>query len=71
MAKRAGIDAELVCRYSTRVGMMQDLVASGTKLPALMTAGRWKSAERPARYTERLSEGRGAVARYYEAVTGD
>ena len=71
MAQRAGIDKEFISGHSCRVGMAQDLVAAGTELPALMTAGRWKSAEMPARYTERLSAGRGAVARYYETVVGE
>ena len=39
--------------------------AAGVELPALMTAGRWKSSRMPARYTERQAVGRGAVARYY------
>ena len=51
---------------SRSVGMAQDLAASGVELPELMTAGRWKSARMPARYTERQSAGRGAVARYYQ-----
>ena len=29
--------------------MAQDLAASGVELPALMTAGRWKSSRMPAR----------------------
>ena len=59
-------------RFKTccRVGMAQDLVKSGVELPALMTAGRWKSAKVPARYTERQAAGRGAVARYYQESGG-
>ena len=49
-----------------RVGMAQDLAATGVELPALMTAGRWKSSRMPVRYTERQAAGRGAVARYYQ-----
>ena len=45
--------------------MVQDLAAAGVELPALMTAGRWKSSRMPGRYTERQAAGRGAVARYY------
>ena len=45
--------------------MAQDLAATGVDLPALMSAGRWKSSRMPARYTERQAAGRGAVARYY------
>ena len=53
-----------------RVGMAQDLVKNGVELPALMTAGRWKSAKMPARYTERQAADRGAVARYYHGRGG-
>ena len=52
--------------HSGRVGMAQDLAASGVELPALMTAGRWKSSKMPARYIERQAAGRGAVARNYQ-----
>ena len=52
--------------HSGRVGMAQDLAATGVELPALMTAGRWKSSRMPAKYTERQAAGRGAVARYYQ-----
>ena len=45
--------------HSGRVGMAQDLVKSGVELPALMTAGRWKSSKMPARYTERKAADRG------------
>ena len=56
--------------HSGRVGMAQDLVKNGVELPALMTAGRWKSSTMPARYTERQSADRGAVARYYREGRG-
>ena len=65
MAERAGIDASLISGHSARVGMAQDLVAHGAELAAVMQAGRWKSPTMPARYAERLSAGRGAVAQYY------
>ena len=39
--------------HSGRVGKAQDLVKSGVELPALTTAGRWKSSKMPAQYTER------------------
>ena len=45
--------------------MAQDLSAAGAELPELMTAGRWDSPTMPAKYTEALAAGRGAVARYY------
>ena len=50
---------------SRSVSRAQDLAASGVELPALMSAGRWKSSRMPARYTERQAADRGAVARYY------
>ena len=63
-AEAAGL-GEGYTGHSGRVGMAQDLVKSGVELPALMTAGRWKSSKMPARYTERQAADRGAVARYY------
>ena len=56
--------------HSGRVGMAQDLARTGVELPALMTAGRWKSSRMPARYTERQAADRGAVARYYQEAGG-
>ena len=64
-AKAAGL-GEGYTGHSGRVGMAQDLTNTGTELPALMTAGRWKNSKMPARYTERQAAGRGAVARYYQ-----
>ena len=51
--------------HSPRVGMAQDLMASGCELPGLMQAGRWDSPAMPVRYTRFLAAARGAVARYY------
>ena len=62
-------DTNLAPRLSNssgRVGMAQDLAKTGAQLPALMTAGRWKSSTMPARYTESQAAARGAVARYYQ-----
>ena len=53
--------------HSARIGMAQDLAASGTELPALMVAGRWESERMPAHYARSEYAGRGAVARYYGA----
>ena len=64
-AKAAGL-GEGFTGHSGRVGMAQDLVKGGVELPALMTAGRWKSSKMPSRYTERQAADRGAVARYYQ-----
>ena len=68
-AEAAGL-GEGFTGHSGRVGMAQDLVKSGVELPALMTAGRWKSSKMPARYTERQAADRGAVARYYQEDRG-
>ena len=64
-AKAAGL-GEGYTGHSGRVGMAQDLANTGTELPALMTAGRWKNSKMPARYTERETAARGAVAKYYQ-----
>ena len=68
-AKAAGL-GEGYTGHSGRVGMAQDLVKSGVELPALMTAGRWKSSKMPAKYTERQAADRGAVAKYYQEQGG-
>jgi hypothetical protein len=66
MAVSARIDrAEDVSGHSCRVGMAQDLVASGAELASVMQVGRWKTAAMPARYSENLIATRGAVAEYY------
>lgn len=62
LAVRARLDPTDVSGHSCRVGTAQDLVALGLDLPAVMQAGRWKTATMPARYAERLLPGRGAVA---------
>ena len=64
-AKAAGL-GEGFTGHSGRVGMAQVLAATGVEMPALMTAGRWKSSRMPARYIECQAAGRGAVARYYQ-----
>ena len=51
--------------HSARVGMAQDLVANGADLAGVMQAGRWKSAQMPARYSSRLMAKDGAVAQLY------
>ena len=64
MTKVAGL-GDGFSGHSARVGMAQDLSAAGTELGQLMNAGRWKTAEMPARYTENQALERGAVAGYY------
>ena len=44
-----------------RVGMAQDLSASGCELPELMAAGRWESPQMPARYTRSQAAARGRL----------
>ena len=68
--KAAAVHAGLGDGFTGHVGMAQDLARSGVELPALMTAGRWKSSRMPARYTEREAAHRGAVARYYQETGG-
>jgi len=51
--------------HSARVGMAQDLAEAGVELPALMTAGRWRRSEMPARYIRKIALRRGAIARFY------
>ena len=50
---------------SLRVGMAQDLAASGADFPELCQAGRWQSPTMAIRYTRSQATDRGAVARYY------
>jgi site-specific recombinase XerD len=66
MAGRAGLDPARISGHSGRVGMAQDLMASGTDTAAIQQAGRWKTPVMPARYTERIEASRGAVARYHQ-----
>ena len=73
VARDAGLPDETIARlsgHSCRVGMAQDLVASGADLAGVMQAGRWKSPHMPARYSTWLQAKRGAVARMYERADG-
>lgn len=63
-AEAAGIDATDITSHSPRVGMAQDLAASGISIAGLMGAGRWKSAATAIRYTERVSASDTPVGRY-------
>ncbi len=65
LARKAGLPDAAIARmsgHSCRVGMAQDLVAAGADVAGLMQAGRWKSMQMPARYSERLEAKRGVVA---------
>lgn len=66
-AARAARLGEGFSGHSPRVGMAQDLTASGATLPELMQAGRWQSSTMPALYTRSQAASRGAVAKYYAA----
>lgn len=63
-ARAAGL-GEGFSGHSPRVGMAQDLTASGAGLVAIMVAGRWKSERMPAHYSRKEAVAGGAVARYY------
>ena len=55
MARRAGLAPEAVdgiSAHSTRVGALHDMIADGVALPALLRAGRWKSADAVQRYAD-------------------
>jgi integrase len=65
MARRAGLSADETAHisgHSTRVGSAQDMLRYGEQLPAIMQAGRWKTAEMVGRYTAKQG------ARYSAAV---
>ena len=65
MAERAGLSAQVVrwiSGHSPRVGAAQDMIASGIGIPAIMQAGRWKSASMVQRYGERLLAERNGAA---------
>ena len=65
MAERAGLPARVVRRlsgHSPRVGAAQDMIAKGIGIPAIMQAGRWKSAHMVQRYGERLLAKRNGAA---------
>jgi integrase len=59
--------AEGISGHSLRVGMAVDLVAADLDLPSVMQAGGWSTPRMVARYTEKLTARRGAVARYHGA----
>jgi hypothetical protein len=57
--------AAAVTGHSLRVGMAQDLVAADLDVASVMQAGGWSTPRMVARYTEKLTAHRGAVARFY------
>ncbi len=57
MARRAGLPDDFVdslAGHSTRVGPVQDMIACGIELPAILQSGRWKTTRMVQRYGERL-----------------
>ena len=65
MACRAGLPEALVeglSGHSARVGAAQDMIAAGIELPAILQAGRWKTATMVNRYGERLLARRSGAA---------
>ena len=74
MAERAGLADETVRRisgHSPRVGATQDMIASGIGIPAIMQAGRWRSASMVQRYGERLLAQRNGAAQLARAQNRD
>ena len=65
MARRAGLfDAivDALAGHSTRVGPVQDMIACGIELPAILQSGRWKTTRMVQRYGERLLARRSGAA---------
>ena len=65
MAQRAGLPGEVVKKlsgHSPRVGALQDMIAAGIEMPAILQSGRWKSAAMVQRYGERLLAQRSGAA---------
>ena len=69
MARRAGLPDDLVetlAGHSTRVGPVQDMIACGIELPAILQSGRWKTTRMVQRYGERLLARRSGAAQLAE-----
>ena len=65
MARQAGLPDEIVeavAGHSTRVGAVQDMIACGIELPAILQAGRWKTTRMVQHYGERLLARRSGAA---------
>ena len=52
-----------ISSHSTRIGLNQDLFASGEDLAGIMDALRWKSARMPLAYNRNLAAEQGAAGR--------
>ncbi len=69
MARRAGLPGDLVdalAGHSTRIGPVQDMIACGIELPAILQSGRWKTTRMVQRYGERLLARRSGAAQLAE-----
>ena len=69
MARRAGLPGDVVdtlAGHSTRVGAVQDMIACGIELPAILQSGRWKTTRMVQRYGERLLARRSGAAQLAE-----
>ena len=63
-ARDAGIDPAGISTHSPRVGMAQDLTASGTDLGGLMLAGRWHTPQTAVHYARRIQAQHTPAAQY-------
>ena len=69
MARQAAMPADVVetlAGHSTRVGAVQDMIACGIELPAILQSGRWKTTRMVHRYGERLLARRSGAAQLAE-----
>ena len=69
MARQAGLPDDIVEAlggHSTRVGAVQDMIACGIELPAILQSGRWKTTRMVQRYGERLLAKRSGAAQLAE-----
>ena len=69
MARRAGLPGDIVdtlAGHSTRVGPVQDMIACGIGLPAILQSGRWQTTRMVQRYGERLLAKRSGAAQLAE-----
>ena len=69
MARRAGLPDDIVdslAGHSTRVGPVQDMIACGIELPAILQSGRWKTTRMVQRYGEQLLARRSGAAQLAE-----
>ena len=69
MARQAGLPDDIVgslAGHSTRVGPVQDMIACGIELPAILQSGRWKTTRMVQRYGERLLARRSGAAQLAE-----